>query len=45
MELEAHPHGGGDSDGLKKKSVTSWFYLDKERKNGEQAVVREVLSP
>lgn len=44
MELEAHPHGGGDSGGLKEKLVTSWFNLDKERKNGEQEIVREVLS-
>lgn len=43
MELEAHPHGEGDN--FKEKLVTSWFDPDKERKNGEQAAVREVLVP
>lgn len=45
MELEAHTRGGRDSGGLKEKWVTSWFELNKERKNGEQAAIREVLSP
>lgn len=45
VSLRPIPRGGGDSGGLEKKLVTSWFELDKERKNGEQAAVREVLNP
>lgn len=39
------PRGGGNSGGLEEKLVTGWFELDKERKNGEQVAVGEVLNP